>query len=150
MTYWSTPVPQGAEPVRVTTVEFTAPGALSTSYVRSVTWPPQATVADGPFVCAETTEEPPGAGTRLQTIDGREFCVTETNEGAAGSIYTDYVYATELEGKVITFTFSLRRVQCANYEELESAVCQDEQEQFDLDAIVSEMARSARLVESYL
>lgn len=127
-------------------VSFSYPTKIWTSYVSTVDWPPAVEVTDGPFTCTEAGQENGRAGvTEKKTIEGKEFCVTHVNEGAAGSVYTQYAYATELNSKVVTLTFSLRRPQCANYDEPTKSTCESEQSAFDVDGMMGEIAQTLKM-----
>jgi hypothetical protein len=68
-------------------------------------------------------------------IGGREYCVTKVSDGAAGSTYTQYAYATaEGNDKTKIFTFTLRFVQCMNYDDPEQAECLSERDTFYPDS----------------
>lgn len=113
-------------------------------YVSAVDWPPQTQIVPGPFSCIEAGEETARAGrTESRTIDGRTYCVTRVSEGAAGSVYTQYAYATEAgNGEVIIYTWSSRAVQCVNYDEPQMSACQAEQDAFDPDRIMAEFTEN--------
>lgn len=126
-------------------VSLTYPRKLWTTYVSFATWPPTVKVQDGPLACTDIGSENTDGSPGRRTIDGREYCVATVVEGAAGSMYTTYDYSFEEEGKVVTISFSLRRVQCMNYEEATRLICQQEQEMFSVDNMVAEMAASFEL-----
>jgi len=118
---------------------------LSTNYVKTVEWPPQMQQLDKPFTCIEAGSEIQSAGkTESRIINGRMYCVTTLTEGAAGTIYTQYVYAFAREEKTVILNFSLKRPQCANYDEPEKSACENEQNTFDVDNMVDAMVQSLR------
>lgn len=124
-------------------IAFSYPRDLGTEYIRTVDWPPQVLVEDGPFTCVEAGVEIARAGrTEPRTIGGRDYCVTRVVEGAAGSIYTQYAYATPAEGSVMVLTFTLRAVQCGNYDEPRRNECVRERAAFSMDPVVDAIARS--------
>lgn len=132
-------------------ITFQYPTDLLTTYIHTVDWPPKVQVLYEAFTCTEAGTETARAGkTEQRLVDDRTYCVTTESEGAAGSIYTNYAYAfplystgsTQADRKVIIFTFSLRAVQCANYDEPQKTDCEKEREAFDLDSIIDRMARS--------
>jgi hypothetical protein len=113
------------------------PETFGLTYVHELDWPPQAQVIEGPLSCIEAGGEMERAGrTETRTIDGRTYCVTTLVEGAAGSTYTQYAYATARGNKVMILTFSTRMPQCANYPDPERGTCEREQNGFELDALV--------------
>lgn len=112
-------------------VRFWYPADLGTTYIHTIDWPPVIANLAGPYSCTEAGSEIAQAGeTKEQTVNGRKYCVTKESEGAAGSIYTRYVYATERDGRMLTATFSLRLVQCGNYEPDETEICTAERAAF--------------------
>ena len=126
-----------------TGITFQYPETLLTTYLHTQDWPPQIQVLSEPYRCAEAGSETTRAGkTEKRLVDNREYCRTSIVEGAAGSIYTQYAYAFPKDGKTIIFTFSLRAVQCANYDDPQKTDCENERSAFDLDSTVDRMARS--------
>lgn len=124
-------------------VNFRYPTSLSTSYVAAVDWPPTAQVIDEEFSCTEAGEPTERAGkTSQETINGREYCITEVSEGAAGSIYKEYAYAFPRGEQTVVLTFSLRLPQCVNYSGPESTVCTQEQNSLNLNNLVDRIAVS--------
>jgi hypothetical protein len=79
-----------------------------------------------------------------KTINGSNYCVATSAEGAAGSTYTSYEY-TAAKGDVLTkVSFILRTPQCMNYDEPKRSECQAEQSTFDVDALADRIALSLR------
>lgn len=110
----------------------------NSKYLSLTDWPPQVQNLEQAYSCepaGESTER--AGGTETKTISGVEYCVTTVTEGAAGSTYHQYAYATQdAEGTVI-YTFTARLPQCTNYPEEEVAICQDEQSRFNPDALLN-------------
>jgi hypothetical protein len=132
-----------------TGVAFRYPPDLGTEFIHAVDWPPQVRVEEGPFACLEAGTETARAGrTEPVTIGGRTYCVTRVTEGAAGSVYTMYAYAWPAEDAVIIVTFSLRAVQCGNYDEPRRIECERERAAFSIDPVVDGIARSTTVPES--
>jgi hypothetical protein len=122
---------------------FRYPPDLRTRYIHPVDWPPMLQVVDGPWQCTEAGSEIARAGkTERQTLGGRSYCVTRESEGAAGSIYTMYAYAFEHGGRVAVLTFSLRAVQCGNYDEPSKSECETERAAFDVGPTIDAIART--------
>ena len=122
---------------------FLYPSDLGTRYIHPVDWPPMLQVVDGPWQCTEAGSEIARAGkTERQTLGGRSYCVTRESEGAAGSIYTMYAYAFEHGGRVALLTFSLRAVQCGNYDEPNRSECETERAAFDVSPTIDAIART--------
>ncbi len=108
-------------------------------YITTVDWPPQIDTENAEYDCVEAGEIDARSGkTEERTINGKVYCVTEIVEGAAGSVYTQYAYKTESsDGTIKIATFSIREVQCGNYEEPEMTECEDEQSSFDIDSAIA-------------
>lgn len=129
-------------------ITFRYPKELTTAYIHTVDWPPKVQIVEGPLTCTEAGEETARAGrTERRMVDNREYCVTLVSEGAAGSVYTQYAYAFPTQGKVSIFTFSLRTVQCRNYDEEEKSRCESEREVFYLDGLVDKIAKTLEIKE---
>lgn len=118
-------------------VSFQYPKDFGTEYIRALDWPPMVSLQFTDFECVEAGEETERAGrTVKKMIYDRIYCVTSIEEGAAGSIYTQYAYATEIGEKVIILTFSTAQPQCGNFEEEEKNKCEVEQNDFDIDNLI--------------
>lgn len=127
------------------TPSFSYPEKLPYKYISEVDWPPQIQELNQVFSCNEGGSEIMTAGqTKKQTINGTEYCVTKESEGAAGSIYTQYAYAFPRNGKTDIITFSLRFVQCANYDDPNKTECENERSSFSIDGTVDGMAKSIK------
>lgn len=127
---------------------FSYPATLGTTYVSLVDWPPVLTVAKDTNVrCSLAGSETASSGkTERATINGREYCVTRQSEGAAGSMYHTYAYSFPNENDLLTLTFTLRFVQCMNYDEPNASNCTAEQSAFDADNLVDRMAQTVHRV----
>lgn len=126
-------------------VSFRYPPDLPTTYIRTVDWPPKLNIADTPYSCLNAGEVGARAGrTEEREIAGQKYCVTEISEGAAGSIYHQYAYSIPANDQTATMTFSLRFVQCGNYEEAQQRVCEEERSSFDLDPLIGQIALTIR------
>ena len=119
---------------------FKYPSDLSTKYIMPSDWPPVLNVYNETFTCNQAGKETERAGeTKLETIAGHEYCVTRVTEGAAGSSYTQYAYARAANDKTEILTFSLRFVQCGNYDEALMSECEVERAAFDIGPTVDEI-----------
>lgn len=124
-------------------ITFEYPSELGTEYITAVDWPPVPRISEEAYSCTEAGAVDERAGeTRETEINGRTYCVTTISEGAAGSVYQQYAYAREFEENTVIMTFSLREVQCANYDEDEAAVCEAEQGGFNVDELADEMMQT--------
>lgn len=126
-------------------VTFKYPEDFGTQYITPVDWPPQVQVIRGDFLCTDAGEEGASAGeTETKIIAGHEYCVTHVSKGAAGSIYIEYAYASAQEKRTLYFTFSLRKVECANYSLAQKADCEEEQAKFNIDLIIDRVIGSIK------
>lgn len=122
------------------------PAMPDSPYVSTADWPPEKEVVDQKFTCIKVLQETDRAGgTEEKTINGRVYCVTKVTEGAAGSAYTQYSYAYPTGDKTAILTFSIRFVQCGNYNEPERTACAQEQASFDPDIIADEYASATAI-----
>ncbi|MFW0838136.1 MAG: hypothetical protein ACKKL5_04000 [Candidatus Komeilibacteria bacterium] len=116
---------------------------LITQYIRAVAWPPAITFSNATFNCEITDPTSSQANrTMLRQVDNRSYCLQAMSEGAAGSTYTEYIYTTEVNNKLITARFTLRFPQCLNYDDPQKTACQQEREAFDLDQVVDKIVLS--------
>jgi hypothetical protein len=75
-------------------------------------------------------------------VDNRTYCVNIKNEGAAGSVYSSYVYTTTKNGKFVNVSFTLQYPNCNNYDEEQRKACTSEREAFDIDSTVDRIVQS--------
>jgi hypothetical protein len=122
------------------------PETIPEKYISVIDWPPKISVTDEVFSCLEAGSETTRAGkTELHMIGNRSYCVTKVSEGAAGSIFTSYAYATPILGKNVILTFTLRGVQCGNYDEPKTTECQKERESFDIGGLINQIVGSLEM-----
>ncbi|MCK5767886.1 MAG: hypothetical protein KAH35_05895 [Candidatus Atribacteria bacterium] len=127
---------------------------LNTEYIGSQDWkvkivneeekhPPKFKITEGQIDYKITSSES-GLLTRTvkRRIDGRIYCIESTSEGAAGTIYTQYVYSAIKGGSLITVSCVIRYPQCINYSEPQRTECAKESETFDLDKIISYIVKN--------
>lgn len=126
-------------------IVFTYPADLAYEYVTLQDWPPKFVNSVDPINCEldEQTQAMSGATTSTQHINGNSYCVWETNEGAAGSVYTTYQLIYSKNGQYLTMSFVLRYPRCENYPTDQIARCQAEQDDFPLNAMIDTIAQSA-------
>jgi hypothetical protein len=129
-------VPQKAEQV-----DSAIPFVLDTIYISGADWPPVVQKRAEEYKCTPTGDEYMQAGkTEKIFVDGKEYCQTKVTEGAAGSQYTQYTYLTEApDGTALAATFSLRFVQCMNYDEPNQSACVKEQTSFEITPIIQSL-----------
>ncbi|EKD23762.1 MAG: hypothetical protein ACD_81C00186G0016 [uncultured bacterium] len=129
-----------------TNVLFYYPESIGATYIRAVEWPPLLTTSRDPFSCIEGGLETYRAGkTEKKTVERRTYCVTKTSQETDGSVFTDYVYRTELADVVIAFTTTLQAVHCSNSVEPQKTECENERATFTLDDIMGRVMQSALL-----
>lgn len=121
---------------------------LETKYISGQVWPPQITVSEvSELVCNETAMESSVSERAYKdTVNGQEYCITASSQGAAGSVYTDYSYSTVKFDKLITLDFTLRFVDCYNYDGENQAACISERETFNPSNNINEIVSSAEYV----
>jgi hypothetical protein len=76
-------------------------------------------------------------------IDNRKYCIKVSREGAAGSVYKKYNYATLIENRLIVLDFTIQYTQCANYPQPKRSECKQERENFDPDNLVDYLIKNA-------
>ncbi len=139
MNDWNWVSTNAASSTASSSIQFMYPNPLPTKYVTAQGWPPRISATVGVLSCTQ------GTSTTSRVIVGHVYCVTTTEEGAAGSTYTTYEYATQLSANVIRATFVLRTVQCLNYDEPARSACTKEQAEFETDALADRIISSVRL-----
>jgi hypothetical protein len=77
-------------------------------------------------------------------VDDRTYCVNVKHEGAAGSVYSSYVYTTAKNGELINVSFTLQYPNCNNYDEVQGKACVSEREAFDIDSTVDRVVKSMK------
>lgn len=129
-----------------TTATFLYPTDFGTDFVTPIEWPPVVNMYEDEYSCSDIGKEEARAGrTEERKIGDIPFCVTKVQEGAAGSMYTQYTYIFDNYGSLIAFTFTTRSVQCLNYDEPKQSTCLEEQEELNIDEIVRLMAQTLTL-----
>ena len=123
-------------------VSFSYPKDLGTVYIHPQAWPPTISVKKSKFTCVQAIS-PASAGTVVErTLHGRDFCITATSEGAAGSTYTTYSYVSPQnyvyaqQDEVFVLSVVLRKPQCANYNDPQKSACEKELSTFNLDDMI--------------
>ncbi len=77
--------------------------------------------------------------TSKKNLGGQNVCENIMSEGAAGSIYTTYNYSWARGGQTVSLSFTLRMVQCDNYDDPNKSECKQERANFDPESLASEM-----------
>jgi hypothetical protein len=90
-------------------VTFQYPKELLAKYVSVVEWPPVIKIETGTYSCQTTPQEISSMSdiTSERLVDDRTYCVNVKNEGAAGSVYSSYVYTTAKNGKLVNVSFTI-------------------------------------------
>jgi hypothetical protein len=128
-------------------ISFQYPEKLATEYIHEMDWPPQFQITDKPFACKESGSEITELGrTTKEEVNGRLYCITRSNQGAAGSIYTKHTYGFERANATALLTFTTRAVQCANYDDPQKTACEKERASFNIDEITDKMVGSLKSI----
>jgi len=124
---------------------FQYPKEILAEYISEAQWPPKLIIEDKSFACNPSGNEiQRGGQTELRLVDNRSYCVTKESEGAAGSTYTSYTYEFPQDNQTGIITFTLRFVQCQNYDEPKALECESERSAFDMDGTVDRIAQSIK------
>lgn len=119
------------------------------NYISAPDWPPQITLSTttASLDCSLITETTSQSDRRSRrTLGSRIYCISAHSEGAAGSVYTDYIYQTiNNEGRLVTAKFTLRYPQCLNYDEPRQSECIKERTEFKLDALIDQMIEAGKI-----
>jgi murein DD-endopeptidase MepM/ murein hydrolase activator NlpD len=115
---------------------FKYPETLSTVYITPQTWPPTVKLSSGKPTCTEP-----------QVVNGQSYCVKAQTDGAAGSTYTAYTYSSAMPNvdKTVALSFTLRSVQCANYDEPKKTACDTERTAFNVDSLAYQIIGTVTL-----
>jgi hypothetical protein len=123
------PIPTGWKEVSdlAQRVSYRYPEKLTTKYARAQAWPPELVVSHGKLSC---TTDP-------RVVSGRSYCVHETSDGAAGSVYTEYHYTMAYPGgdALVTLSFTIQYPQCLNYDQPDQDACLQERSRFKIDEL---------------
>ncbi len=109
---------------------------VTTMYMHPQDWPPSVTVERAPYSCDSENEE--------RMINGRQYCIHAQNEGAAGSVYTDYLYIAPRNGgsEAVVLRFTIRATQCYNYDDPKKTECLQERAAFSPDQLADSIVRN--------
>lgn len=119
---------------------------LSTTYISATEWPPTVALFPQAFACdVNATSSWPGGSFEERTVSGQSFCVERASEGAAGSVFEQYSYATAAGDRTVALSFTLRFSQCANYDEPQQTECEAERSTFRPDALIAEILPTLRV-----
>jgi len=127
---------------------------LNSKYIDSQKWeleiiekaeeyPSGIKITEGQIGYKETSSES-GLLSRIvkRSIEGRFYCIELVSDGAAGTIYTQYIYSTLKKDNLITVSCVIQYPQCMNYSEPHRTECVKECESFDLDRIISNIVEN--------
>lgn len=123
-------------------VSFQYPASLDMNYVTATDWPPAILVEEG-YRCA-TDEGGNGGWTIEEIINGSQerYCKMHQAEGAAGSTYNTYAYTFMRGPKSATFSFTVKEVQCLNYDSPKKEACIAEQALFNPDSLAEKIGKT--------
>lgn len=121
---------------------FRYPVTLGTQYVRAQAWPPTFSFVEGESPCrkGDTTQDTTGAIIKEDTFNGINYCIVELNEGAAGSVYTEYQIIFSKGSDLLNMQFTLQRPQCGNYDGSEQSACAAAQDAFKVVELAASIA----------
>lgn len=109
--------------------------ALTTTYITSDIWPPVVNQIPGTFSCQAVTGGVLGT-TEQKIIEGVVYCVSTMSDGAAGSVYTTYVYERAVHPDMLArVMFTLKATQCMNYDQPKQGECLAERDAFNVDIL---------------
>ena len=135
---------------------FDIPEQLDAEYISAQDWkieiydqedqyPSDFEVFDGQVDCQETPPEDSFPGRMSKTlINNKVYCIKAFSEGAAGSVFTEYAYATVINNNLVIVNFVARYPQCPNYDDPQRTECEQERETFNLDLVVDQILQSAQ------
>lgn len=131
----------------INAITFKHPADFGMTYIKPQDWPPVIQRIGGLLPCTESGTATARAGkTQKKTISGRDYCVTDVVEGAAGSTYTEYAYALPYgsgsAAETLILTFTTKMPQCANYDEPKQTECKTEQASFSIDSLVGKIVET--------
>ncbi len=146
----STPGPEAQNPgwkmYQDTTqnVTFEYPDSLGTRYIHPQNWPPKLTLSNDKFSCKEGGLMEGRQLTIQKTIDDRMYCIEDTTQGAAGTLYSDYIYTFIKADKLVKLQFTIAYPQCDNYDNRQKGECYSERQTFNLDNLIDRIAQSVK------
>lgn len=126
-------------------LSFVVPDTSTWQYSSFQDWHFTAKKVDSEFVlmCEETDQKSSLPFRRkMINISNRDYCVEAMSEGAAGSVYTEYLYSTLINDSLVNVEVTVRDVNCSNYDEDQILECQKEREEFNLDIIIDSSIKS--------
>ncbi len=132
-------------------ITFQYPKEILSEYISEAQWPPKLIIEDRSFICNPSGNEiQQGGQTEQRLVDNRVYCITKESEGVAGSIYTAYTYEFPKDNQTGVITFTLRFVQCQNYDEPKASECESERSAFDIDGTVDRIVQSIKIKSKQL
>jgi len=128
--------------------EGLVPFAFTSKYITKTLWPPKVYEIIDDYSCAVGGTEISSVGVTIEKmLDGISYCIKTQSEGVAGSTYTTYTYKTAtVSGGMLMTTFTLRFVQCDNYDDPERSECKDERVNFSADTLAQEIFQKTKSV----
>lgn len=126
-------------------IQYMYPNPMPTTYVSPVDWPPQVIVSTGTVSCNEgdmASHSGEITTSKQRVISKQIYCVSEAKQGAAGTVYTQYQYATQQGDFVASVSFTLKTSQCMNYDVPTQHECLLEQSEFSVDVLAQRILES--------
>ena len=132
-------------------ITFQYPKEILAEHISEAKWPPKLIIEDRSFICNPSGNEiQQGGQTEQRLVDNRVYCITKESEGAAGSTYTAYTYEFPKDYQTGVITFTLRFVQCQNYDDPKASECESERSTFDIDGTVDRIVQSIKIKSEQL
>jgi len=127
-------------------ITYQYPKNILAKYISVAEWPPVVKIETGTYSCKTTPMEVSSLAdiTYQRLVDDRAYCMNIKNEGVAGNVYSSYTYTTIRNDKLVSVDFTLRYINCNNYDEGQSRACTNERESFDLDATVDRIVQTIK------
>ncbi len=107
------------------------PSDLGTKYIFVQAWPPEVYFSESAWYCPQP----------VRLINGKAYCVSESADGTAGTVYTRYRYSLPDPGrnKTATIEFTLGSQECGNFDEPKMSECKNERASFDVNALADKI-----------
>jgi hypothetical protein len=126
-------------------IAFEYPRAVGQKgYLDASEWPPTISLSSGTLACEGSTA--PDMTRTLKSLGGYDYCIEMRDDAAAGSRYTAYTYTVARDAGVLSIHFTIRRVQCLNYDEPRQNECMRVQSEFDPDVLADTIASTVRFL----
>lgn len=127
-------------------VSFQYPESLQAKYIRAQKWPPDIAISSDSFSCKESGQIQGQLLVVRKKMGNTTYCIENTTEGAAGTLYSNYTYSFIKKSKLVKLQFTIAYPQCGNYPDPQKTECEGERQTFDLDALIDRIAQSVKQI----